>query len=623
MNENTKVSKQTVDETRFISLASLRNAHSEMLTLHREKGNEPEIIAKIEQLINKGRATGALLDSEDDRWAAQSLLDYWNSLLYRAGKEPPDTTLFDFNPFLVADLSDDFFEPQVQQYVNVMGDANQVIVQMKGGTAIGKIVGNVIYNYYYREELQTPINDSAIDAEEDLLPCPYRGLFHFGPGDAKYFFGRESFVEELVRATQTRNFIPLLGASGSGKSSVVLAGLVPKLQRTGYWQFTYFRPGTDPFYALAESLVPMYMTNLYQTERIHQARNLAGYFRSGEVLLAAVFAQIQHNYPTDRVLLIADQFEELYTLCTDETTRRNFLDLLLAGIAVPADKTPFSPVIVATMRADFLGNALSYRPFADVLQNAGLILGPMNRAELTEAIAKPAEIAGHPLDLSTVNLLIEQTSDREGALPLLQAALTRIWVGLAEGKEPAETLMTIGGVGGALAEKAHRIYEGLTPKEKEIARRVFLGLVQLGEGVKDTRRRTKLDRVVSHQDSLEQVHRVVDRFASPDARLITLANDKGTETAELTHEALIDNWQQLKEWLDGGHSDLLFQRRLDDAVMVWQDNGRPEGNLWRSPDLDLLRCYEERAGDDMTSWQLEFLNASQKLSAKRKWWKFF
>ena len=277
------------------------------------------------------------------------------------------------------------------------------------------------------------------------------------------------------------------------------------------------------------------------------------------------------------MLLIADQFEELYTLCTDETTRRNFLDILLAGIAAPADRIPCAPLLVATMRADFLGNALSYRPFADVLQNADLKLGPMNRTELTDAIAKPAELAGYPLDLSTVHLLIEQTAGREGALPLLQFALVRIWAGLAAGTAPAETLSEIGGVGGALAGEAQRIYGSLTADEQGIARRVFLGLVQLGEGAKDTRRRVELERLVSHRDSLERVKKTIDRFASAGARLITLANEGGAETAEVTHEALFDNWQQLKDWLDGGRSDLRFQRRLDDAVMVWLDNGRPEG----------------------------------------------
>ena len=517
--------------------------------------------------------------------------------------------------------------PQIQQ--DLKGNDNQAIGEMKGGTAIGKIVGNVIYNYYYREEVKTAIDDSAASTEADSLPCPYRGLFHFEPGDAKYFFGRESFVEELVKATQTRNFIPLLGASGSGKSSVVLAGLVPKLQQAGHWQFTHFRPGTDPFYALAEALVPLYMSELDSTDKITQAEKLAESLKNGTPL-SRIFSSIQRQHPNDRVLLIADQFEELYTLCTDETIRRNFLDRLLAGIAAPdvgraslkENRSPFAPVLVATMRADFLGNALSYRPFADVLQNADLKLGPMNRTELAEAIAKPAELAGHPLDLSTIDLLIEQTAGREGALPLLQFALVRIWAGLAEGKEPAETLRSIGGVGGALAGEAQRIYSGLTPEDQGIARRVFLGLVQLGEGSKDTRRRVELKRLVSHQDILDRVKQVIDRFANPITRLITLANDGGAETAEVTHEALFDNWQQLKDWLDSSRSDLRFQRWLDDAVMFWHDNGRLEGNLWRSPNLDLLRSYQQRAGKDMTEWQLEFFNAADRAEVNQKhFWK--
>jgi WD40 repeat protein len=505
--------------------------------------------------------------------------------------------------------SSDDADPSLQIQQTLNGNENQAIGAMKGGTAINKIVGNVvIHNYPNRDRDKTPI-EAASSAAKKLLPCPYRGLARFEPGDAKYFFGRESFVEKLVKATQNHNFVPLVGASGSGKSSVVFAGLVPKLLQAGHWQFTYFRPGADPFYALAEALVPLYRPESDSTDKITQAGKLADALKDG-IPLAHIFSWIQRQHPNDRVLLIADQFEELYTLCTDEATRHKFLDTLLAGIAAPADRIPCDPLLVATIRADFWGNAISYRPFVDALPNAYPNLGPMNRTELADAIAKPAEIAGHPLDLSTVARLIEQTADREGALPLLQFALTQIWVGLAAETTPAETLKSIGGVGGALAGKAQQIYGSLTPTEQEIARRVFLGLVQLGEGAKDTRRRVKLEQLRSHRNNPEQVKKTIERFASPGARLITLANEGGAETAEVTHEALFDNWQQLKNWLDGGRSDLRFQRRLDDAAMNWQDKGRPEGILWRLPDLDLLRRYQERAGDDMTPLQLEFFQAS-------------
>jgi energy-coupling factor transporter ATP-binding protein EcfA2 len=342
-------------------------------------------------------------------------------------------------------------ESKLQIEQNVDGDGSHLFGNITGH----HITIATINNYHYQEQLRSSIDDANKSVEADL-PCPYRGLFHFGPRDAEYFFGRENFVEELVRATQTRSFIPLLGASGSGKSSVVLAGLVPKLQQAGHWQFTHFRPGADPFHALALALVPLYTTNLDETEQLRQSRNLAGYFRTGEVLLADVFAQIQQNYPTDRVLLIADQFEELYTLCTDEATRRNFLDKLLAGIVVPTDRIPFAPVLVATMRADFLAEALSYRPFADFLQNASPILRPMNRAELTEVIEKPAQKLGVVFEAGLVERILGDAEEEPQILRLLEFALTELWRRRSGKQLTHIDYGNIGGVKGALVRHSNQ-----------------------------------------------------------------------------------------------------------------------------------------------------------------------
>jgi WD40 repeat protein len=476
------------------------------------------------------------------------------------------------NPF--SDDSDP--SPQIQQ--DLRGDDNQAIGEMKGGTAIGKIVGNVIYNYYYREEVKTAIDDPAASADVDLLPCPYRGLFHFGPGDAEYFFGRESFVAELVRATQTRNFIPLLGASGSGKSSVVLAGLVPKLQRAGHWQFTHFRPGADPFHALALALVPLYTTKLDETERIRQARNLAGYFQTGEVLLADVFAQIQQNFPTDRVLLIADQFEELYTLCTDETIRRNFLDRLLAGISAPADRSPFAPVLVATMRADFLGQALSYRPFADVLQNADLKLGPMNRAELTDAIEKPAQKLGVTFEAGLVERILGDVEAEPGILPLLEFALTELWQRRSGKQLTHAAYEEIGEVQGALGRHANQEYAKLGDADRERVRRIFIQLVRPGEGAEDTRR------IAIEAELGEQNWSLVKQLA--DARLVvTSRNATSQETVEVVHEALIRNWGELRGWMDTDRVFRAWQERLRGAMRQWQETQQDEGSLLRGAAL--------------------------------------
>ncbi len=466
--------------------------------------------------------------------------------------------------------------PQIQQ--DLKGNDNQVIGEMKDGTAIGKIVGNVIYNYYYREEVKTAIDDAAAFAEDDPLPCPYRGLFHFGPGDAEYFFGRESFVEKLVRATQTRNFIPLLGASGSGKSSVVLAGLVPKLQQAGHWQFTHFRPGSDPFYALAEALVPLYMSELDSTDKITQAEKLAESLKNGTPL-SRIFSSIQRQHPNDRVLLIADQFEELYTLCTDETTRRNFLDRLLAGISAPADRIPSAPVLVATMRADFLGNALSYRPFADVLQNADLKLGPMNPAELTEAIEQPAQKLGVTFEAGLVERILGDVEAEPGILPLLEFALTELWQRRSGKQLTHAAYEEIGEVKGALGRHANQEYAKFKDEaDRERVRRIFIQLVRPGEGAEDTRR------IATKAELGEQNWSLVKQLA--DARLVvTSRNGADLETVEVVHEALIRNWGELRGWMDTDRVFRAWQERLRGAMRQWQETQQDEGSLLRGAAL--------------------------------------
>ncbi|MEB3281257.1 MAG: hypothetical protein VKK42_20265 [Lyngbya sp.] len=280
-------------------------------------------------------------------------------------------------------------------YFNWSDEAIQAVVEVvQAGKAVAVFnpTGEVtIYNYnnYYREETTTV--SVELTEEADNLPCPYRGLFHFTSEDAEYFFGRDVFIEELHNMTQTHQFIPILGASGSGKSSVIFAGLVPKLQREGHWKFTRFRPGKDPFHALAQALVPLYTANLDETDRIAQARKLAGYCLENTVPLSDVFEQINQNHPNHRILLIADQFEELYTLCNDESTRRQFLDTLLHTFRAFAEQSSLSTVLVATMRADFLSNVLSYPPLADVLRNGDAKIRSLKTEELIDVIEKPAE----------------------------------------------------------------------------------------------------------------------------------------------------------------------------------------------------------------------------------------
>jgi hypothetical protein len=469
-----------------------------------------------------------------------------------------------------------------------------------------------ITNYYYREEARITPADSA-DVADDKLPCPYRGLFHFGPRDAEYFFGRESFIKTLFQATQTRNFIPLLGASGSGKSSVVFAGLVPKLQQEGHWQFTHFRPGSDPFHALALALVPLYTTNLNETERIAQARQLANYLRDDDIPLTDVVAQIQQNYPSERVLVIADQFEELYTLCPDETIRRNFLDKLTTS---PFERVGM--VLVLRMRADFLGNALSYRPFADVLQNTDLKLGPMNREELTEVIEKPAQKLGVTLEAGLVKRILDDVESEPGNLPLLEFALTELWQ-RRQGKELTHLAYTeIGQVQGALARHANEEYHKLSEEQREQMRRIFIQLVRPGEGTEDTRR-------LATKAELGEVNWVLVKQLA-DARLVVTSRSEEAqvETVEVVHEALIRNWGELRGWMDTDRVFRAWQERLRAGMYQWQQiengdvTGWDESRLLRGTALAEAEEKLKQRPEDLSEGELFYIQVSVKLRDKEQ-----
>lgn len=464
-----------------------------------------------------------------------------------------------------------------------------------------------ITNYYYREDIRvTAVKPASDGFTNEELPCPYRGLFHFSPDDAEYFFGREVFIEELFTATQTRNFIPVLGASGSGKSSVVFAGLVPKLQQEGHWLFTHFRPGSEPFYALAQALVPLYDPEKNATEQMFQAHQLAEYFVNGSVPLNDVFTRIERNYANHRVLLIADQFEELYTLCSDEKIRRSFLDTLLASFQAFPSQRQSSRVLVATIRADFLGNALSYPKFGDVLRNADVKIRSMNSEELSQVIIKPPVKLGVTFQDGLVKRILDDVEDEPGNLPLLEFALTELWK-RRKGKNLTHAAYEeIGEVKGALARHADENYGKLNATEKEQVRRIFIQLVRPGEGTEDTRR------LATKAELSQASWGLVKQLA--DARLVvTSQNAAKEETVEVVHEALIRNWGELREWMNADRNFRAWQERLRVVMSQWQQTQRDEGTFLRGAALAEAEEKLKQRRDDLAQGEQEFIEASIKL----------
>ncbi|MBW4597459.1 MAG: AAA family ATPase [Brasilonema angustatum HA4187-MV1] len=497
--------------------------------------------------------------------------------------------------------------------------------------------GNRVVIYQYQLEHQ--LKEEKVSTTAEIGRNPYKGLLAFYEVDSERYFGREKQIEKLWNLFRTLHenttqsetplrLLPILGPSGSGKSSLARAGLIPELARRplpgkSQARVVVLVPGTHPIEALATVLArvatndqtPVTKTREFAEELKQTSSNTTNtIIYDGLRRIANVLPEIAIS----PLMVLIDQFEEVYSLCDDPNERQIFIENL---IHAASDRSGCVSVII-TLRSDFLGETQRHPTLNQVIAKLGVIVPAMSTEELQQAITKPASNAGHPLDEAVVSLLLKDTEGREGALPLLQFALTRIWDGLKIGVEPVKTLKQIGGVGGALADEAQRIYQSLNEQEKKIAQRVFIGLVQLGEGTSDTRRRANIDSLISYKDEPESVRKVINRFASPGVRLVTLFSIDGIQTAEVTHEALFTNWGQMKKWLDSSRSDIRFQRRLDETARVWNENNRPEGSLWRPPDLNFLKKYYERASDNMTPLQVKFFrtceNAARKAEQERK-----
>ena len=322
-----------------------------------------------------------------------------------------------------------------------------------------------------RGESPGPELQSHVD-EVHASICPYRGLLPFRDEDAPFFFGREAAIGMLTDAVQRQPFVALVGASGSGKSSVVRAGLAPRLRsdRETAWEIVILVPTDQPLKALSRAFVPLLEPTLDEIDQLAKAKKLAERFRLGEISLSDTVERIlEKQSGTDRVLIVVDQFEELYTLTADEEARRRFLDEILAT----SSRVGFKVNVVLTLRGDFVGKALAYRPLSDRLQDAQINLGPMTREELECAIRKPAEKIQLEFEAGLVRRVLNDVGEEPGNLPLLEFVLKELWENRHGGILLNETYDAIGGLHGAVATKADELFKGLSSAEQKILQGIF------------------------------------------------------------------------------------------------------------------------------------------------------
>jgi len=464
---------------------------------------------------------------------------------------------------------------------------------------------------------------------------PYRGLAPFGTEDAHLFFGREQLTRALLQRLRRLMVTPgeprmltLLGPSGSGKSSLARCGIVHGLSQDITGQESVLpvvvRPGRRPFLALARALSSLvHDAAMSPPDGIEQLadelrRRSPGAACDGLSRLMERIPEAQRPH----LVLVLDQFEELYNEYTDEAVRTDLADALLYASTDP--QVLVSCVLV--LRSDHLPDVRRHNPsLSHVIAAANVVIPPLSEDELRSAIAEPARRVGVSLNAAFVDLLVEQTRQSANHLPLLQFALTQIWNGIVAGQMPEETLRAMGGVGGALARQAQGLYNDLTSEKQAHLRRILLRLIQVGSGARDTCRRMPVSQLVGHSVQEAAVLQLLRPFTDEGRRLLTLSSsDLGSQSerlVEITHEALLEQWKELRAWLDSGRHDCYLHDRISEAARLWHEQGRHDGRLWRSPDLELLRDYHTRCGDGLTRQELQFYLAAERRSRRARWFR--
>ena len=449
---------------------------------------------------------------------------------------------------------------------------------------------------------------------------PYRGLELFDVEHAPLFFGREALTEWLLDALKRKpsgaenRFLAIVGASGSGKSSLARAGLMAalkdgKLDGSAAWPRAICRPGAEPFFNLAKALTGLAPESVSAVvfDRL-QGR------KDGERSLHVAAGLALGEPPrAERLVVLVDQFEEVFTLCHDEAERRDFIANLLHAATVAGGRT----IVVLTMRADFYPRCASYADLAAALSDHQVLVGPMTDDELRRAIDRPARLAGLEPEAGLVELLVDDIRGRAGALPLLQFALQEVWRRRDDYRLTIRTYREIGEIEGALQRKADAVYDSFTPEQQELCRRVFLRLVQPGEGSEDTRRRASLRELLPDDPAQAgAVRAIIDRLADPESRLLTTERQQtasGEGTLEVAHEALIRGWPQLRKWIETDRAGLRTHLRLTDAAKEWADASpeTKEGTLYTGARLAVASEWAASHRDELGALEAAFLSASQ------------
>jgi hypothetical protein len=495
----------SLNEITFQSLYALRAAHQQLIRRRHEIGDTDELLTEVDRFMQRAQATGALLDANDERQSAQSLLDYWATVYYRLGDEPPDSTLADFNPQLAPNLPDEL--------------------------------------------------------------CPYVGLDAFREADGEKFFGRHALIARLVEQLADQRLLAVVGPSGSGKSSVVRAGLIPALKNGALpdsqsWQYLPpIVPGSDP---------------LESFDRVLRLGSM-------EPNTAARLPVPDTFLLSSPTVIFVDQFEELFTLCDDDQARQTFIARLLELIRQP----DMQHRVILSMRSDFETFVARSPELQSLFYYGRVQVTALTAFELREAIEQPAAAVGLKFEDGIIQLLLQDILGEPAGLPLLQFTLLKLWERRERNRVTRASYERIGGGRLALASSADEFYNGLIPEDRVTAQRILLRMVRPGEGLEITSSRLRREELYRGGEDPGRVERVLAKLI--DTRLVRLTAGETPEDdqVEVAHEALVRNWPTLVEWLEQEKAAITTRRRLEAKAVEWVRLGQGKGGL-----LDEVELHE-------------------------------
>ncbi|MBI5294798.1 MAG: protein kinase [Chloroflexi bacterium] len=461
-----------------------------------------------------------------------------------------------------------------------------------------------------------PILIHRPEDDTDFKPAnPFKGLRAFSEADAENFFGRETLVQQLLsrlgEGGDLKRFLAVIGPSGSGKSSVVRAGLIPALRRGGLpgsenWFIVDMLPGRHPFEELEASLLRI---------AVNPPEHLLSQLKDGPRGLLRTVRRILSADESIELVLVIDQFEEVFTLVEDEAERALLLESLATAVLDERSRLR----VIITLRADFTDRPLRYVDFGELVNRRFEFILPLTPDELERAVVNPAQRVGLKLEQGLVSTIVHDVGNQPGALPLLQYALSELFDRREGRLLTAKAYQEIGGVLGALGRSAENIHASLNETEQAAARQLFLRLVTLGEGTEDTRRRVLREEIETLQGGSQSVmQKVIDVFGK--ARLLSFNRDPFTRnpTIEVAHEAILREWARLRTWLEESRTLIRMQRQLSNAAFEWVAAGRDDSFLLTGAKLSQYEGWTENSAVALTQQEFEFLAAGRAARDRRE-----